>query len=277
MKIGIALSGGGVRGAAHIGVLKALEENNIKFNAIGGTSSGSMVASLYSMGYNPDEILKLFNYFSKTIFQKGVIYNVPEGNNTLSVSMGGLVSGENISFAIKESARYKNISKFSDIKMPIVIPTVDINEGKKYVFTNSEENKEYYIKDAPIELAVRASASYPGMFAACLYKKHKFVDGGIMDNIPVDEVKDLGVDKVIAVKFLVDNKAKAKGIAGTIFKSIDLIFEERAKNEVKNADYVLSIDTKGINIFNIKGINKIYELAYVQTLEQINEIKKKIN
>lgn len=98
-----------------------------------------------------------------------------------------------------------------------------------------------------------------------------------MDNIPVDEVKDLGVDKVIAVKFLVDNKAKAKGIAGTIFKSIDLIFEERAKNEVKNADYVLSIDTKGINIFNIKGINKIYELAYVQTLEQINEIKKKIN
>ncbi len=277
MKIGIALSGGGVRGAAHIGVIRALEENNIPIDAIGGTSSGSMVASLYSMGYNPNEILKLFNYFSKTIFQKGVIYNVPEGNNTLSVNMGGLVSGENISFAIKESARYKNISRFSDIKMPIVIPTVDINEGKKYVFTNSEKNKEYYIKDAPIELAVRASASYPGMFASCLYKNHKFVDGGIIDNIPVDEVKDLGVDKVIAVKFSIDNDAKTRGMTSTIFKAIDLIFDERAKSEVKNADYVINIDTKGINIFNIKGINKIYESAYLQTLEQIEKIKKKIN
>lgn len=277
MKIGIALSGGGVRGAAHIGVLKVLEENNIKIDAIGGTSSGSIVASLYSMGYTPNEILKLFNYFSKTIFQKGIIYNVPEGNNTLSVNMGGLVSGENISFAIKESAKYKNIARFSDIKIPIAIPTVDINEGKKYVFTNSEKNKKYYIKDAPIELAVRASASYPGMFAACLYKKHKFVDGGIMDNIPVDEVKDLGVDKVIAVKFSVDNGTKAKGMAGTIFKAMDLIFEERAKHEVKNADYVIDIDTKGINIFNIKGINKIYESAYLQTLGLINKIREKIN
>lgn len=276
MKLGIALSGGGVRGAAHIGVLKALEENGIKIDAIGGTSSGSMVASLYSMGYTPDEILKLFNYFAKTIFQKGAIYSVPEGNNTLSVNMGGLISGENISFAIKESARYKKINKLSDIKMPIVIPAVDINEGKKYVFTNSNKDKEYFIKDATIDLAVRASASYPGVFASCLYKKHKFVDGGVIDNIPVDEVKDLGADKVIAVKFAVDNHSKSRGITSTIFKSIDLIFEERAKNEVKNANYVLNIDTKGVNIFNIKGINKIYESAYLQTLEQINNIKEKI-
>lgn len=277
MKLGIALSGGGVRGAAHIGVLKALEENDIKIDIIGGTSSGSMVASLYAMGYTPDEILKLFNYFSKTIFQKGAIYNVPEGNNTLSVNMGGLTSGESIAFAIRESAKYKKIYKFSDIKMPIVIPTVDIDEGKKYVFTNSKKDREYFIKDAPIEVAVRASASYPGVFASCLYKKHRFVDGGIIDNIPVDEVKDLGADKVIAVKFAVDNKLKTRGITGTIFKSIDLIFEERAKKEVEKADYVIDIDTKGINIFNIRGINKIYQSAYLQTIEQINNIKEKLN
>lgn len=274
MKIGIVLSGGGVRGAAHIGVLKALEENNIKIDAIGGTSSGSMVAALYTMGYTPDEMLKLFKYFSRTIFQKGAIYNVPEGNNTLSINMGGLVSGENISFAIRESARYKKINKLSDIKMPIVIPTVEINEGKKYVFTNSNKNKEYYIKDAEVDLAVRASASYPGMFASCIYKGHRFVDGGIIDNIPVDEVKELDVDKVIAVKFSADNTSKVRGMTGTIFKAIDLIFEERAKSEVKNADYVVDIDTKGINIFNIKEIEKIYKSAYLQTLNQIDKIKK---
>lgn len=276
MKIGIALSGGGVKGAAHIGVIKAFEENNIKIDAIGGTSAGSIVGALYSMGYTPDEMLKLFNYFSKTIFQKGVIYNIPQGNSTFSVNMGGLVSGENISFAIRESARYKKISKFSDIKMPIVIPAVDIDEGKKYVFTNSEKEKEYYIKDAPIDTAVRASSSYPGIFATCLYKTHKFVDGGIIDNIPVDEVKDLDVDKVIAVKFSIDNETKVKGVKRTIFKSLDLIYEERARIEVKNADYVLNIDTKGINVFDIKEINKVYKMAYIQTIKNIEEIKREI-
>ena len=97
-----------------------------------------------------------------------------------------------------------------------------------------------------------------------------------MDNIPVNEVKDLEVEKVIAVKFSVDNETKVKGITGTIFKSIDLIFEEKAKIETQNADYVIDIDTKGINIFDIRGIEKIYKLAYTQTLNQIDKIKKSI-
>jgi NTE family protein len=69
MKIGLVLSGGGIRGAAHIGVIKALEENNIRISSIGGASSGSMVASLYAMGYNFREMLALFNYFSKAVLR----------------------------------------------------------------------------------------------------------------------------------------------------------------------------------------------------------------
>ena len=67
MKIGIALAGGGIRGAAHVGVIKALEENNIEIDYIGGTSSGSIVSALYAMGYNSDEMLNLFNYFAKEV------------------------------------------------------------------------------------------------------------------------------------------------------------------------------------------------------------------
>ena len=67
MKIGIALSGGGIRGIAHAGVLKALEDNNIKIDIIGGTSCGSMVASLYAMGYTPEEIYRLFRKYAKDI------------------------------------------------------------------------------------------------------------------------------------------------------------------------------------------------------------------
>ena len=73
MRVGLALSGGGIKGAAHIGVLKALQENYIPIDIIGGTSSGSIVASLASMGYTPDEILKLFHFFAKMIFKKMAI------------------------------------------------------------------------------------------------------------------------------------------------------------------------------------------------------------
>ena len=82
MKIGIALSGGGIRGAAHIGVIKALEENNIKIEYIGGTSAGSIVAALYDMGYTPDEMLNLFIYFAKGIVgadMKSVFSNFRDG------------------------------------------------------------------------------------------------------------------------------------------------------------------------------------------------------
>ena len=79
MKIGLALAGGGVKGAAHIGAIKALEENNIKFSAMAGTSIGSVVASLYSMGYTTEEMLKLFKYFSKGLLKtdpKYLMYNI---------------------------------------------------------------------------------------------------------------------------------------------------------------------------------------------------------
>ena len=67
MNVGLALSGGGVRGAAHIGAIRALEENGINVTAVSGTSAGSIVASLYGMGYKEDEIIKLFRYFSKSV------------------------------------------------------------------------------------------------------------------------------------------------------------------------------------------------------------------
>lgn len=161
MKLGLALSGGGIRGAAHIGVIKALEENGIKIDALAGTSIGSIVGSLYAMGYKPDKMLEIFKYFSKGIMKTDAKYYA--GN--LKTSKGflgyGLLSGENIEIALKECAKARGIRKIKDIKTPIAIPTVDIVESKKYVFTNSNLEEDYYINNAYIEKAVRASSSYP--------------------------------------------------------------------------------------------------------------------
>ena len=161
MKLGLALSGGGVRGAAHIGVIKALEENGIKVDAVAGTSIGSIVGALYAMGYTTEKMLDIFKFFAKEIIRtdpKHFAGNLKASKTLLGY---GLLSGENTEIAVRECAREKEIKKIQDIKMPISIPTVDIVQSKKYVFTNANLEEDYYIKDAYIEKAVRASCSYP--------------------------------------------------------------------------------------------------------------------
>lgn len=276
MKIGLALSGGGVKGAAHIGVIKALIENKIDFEIIGGTSSGSIVTALYSMGYTPEEMLKLFNYFSKIVMKNSPTYTQPNGKKGLSIVVGGLLSGENISFSINEAAKYKKINTMSELTKKVVIPTVDVDNSEKYVFTNCKIEGNNYIKNGKIDMAVRASCSYPGVFAPCNYRNHRFIDGGILDNIPVDEVKKAGADYIIAVKFALNKKATTRGIAGVASKAVDIMFEKSSINEIQGADYIINVDTKGTSVFDIKKINDCYKYGYEQTLSKINEIKNKI-
>lgn len=167
MKIGVALSGGGIKGIAHAGVLKAFEENDIKIDVIGGTSSGSLVATLYAMGYSPRYIYLLFQRYAKDIVSMDFL---PLFNGMSSFiknkkfQIVGFNNGKKLENEYNSLAMQKGIEKISDIKMPLVIPTVDINSAKEYVFTNyipDKEDKDKYISDIPIGLAVRASSSFP--------------------------------------------------------------------------------------------------------------------
>ena len=276
MKLGLAMSGGGIKGAAHIGVIQALQEENIKVDIVGGTSIGSIVAALYAMEYTPKEMLKLFNYFSKLIFKNSAMYTDPRGKKLLSIQAGGLYSGENIAFAIEEAGKYKNIKKLQDLKIPIVIPAVDLRDSEKYVFTNMGKINDKYLNKADISIAVRASSSYPAIFAPCIYNKHKFVDGGILDNIPVEEVKKIGADKVIAVRFKLNKTSRTIGLRSTLNKAIDIMFSKIEGEEVKKADYVIEIDTQDVNPFDFKQSNKCYKYGYLQTKTEIANIKKMI-
>lgn len=274
MKIGLALSGGGVRGAAHIGVLKALEENGIKIDAVAGTSIGSIVASLYAMGYTPDKMLEIFKYSAKEIMKTDARHFAGNLKTSKRLLGYGLLSGENIEIAIRECASAKGIRKLEDIRMPISIPTVDIVESKKYVFTNADINEENYIKEALVEKAVRASSSYPGIFAPCEYLGHKFVDGGILDNIPTDEVKKLGVDKVLTIKLSTGNNYVPKNIYEVAFKAIDILCDARSEEIIKESDFVLDLDVSEASVFNIKKIDYCYNVGYNETIKNIKQIKK---
>jgi len=164
MKLGLALAGGGVKGAAHIGVIKALEENGIKIDALAGTSIGSIVATLYAMGYSTEKMLEIFKYFAKEIMRTDAKHFAGNLKTTKRILGYGFLSGENTEIALRECAKEKGIKKIQDLTMKLSIPTVDIVESKKYVFTNGDLEEDYYIKDCLIEKAVRASSSYPRSF-----------------------------------------------------------------------------------------------------------------
>lgn len=277
MKIGLALSGGGVRGAAHVGAIKALEENGIKIDAIGGTSAGSIVGALYAMGYTTEEMYKLFKYFAKSVMAISPMDIFSGMKEVRGVKLGGITSSHNIELAIEEAAGLKNIKNIKDIKMPITIPTTDLISDREIIFTNNENLQgEEYIHDIEIGKAVRASCSFPGMYAPFEYDKYQFADGGIFDNLPVAETKKLGVEKVIAIKFGLKNPRKQKNIYNIAMQSLDLMTENLIKDSIKQSDFVIEINLKDVKPFSINKLEFAYQQGYMQTLDYIIKLKKEL-
>lgn len=287
MKLGIALSGGGVKGAAHIGVLKALEEENIKFEYLSGTSSGSIVASLYACGYKPEEIFKLFKKYCKeinyidfcTIFKilKDLIIKH-------SLEIDGLNSGKKLEKIIKKACVEKNIKNINEINFNLIIPAVDLNNGNIVYFCTQnlkEKNNfrkisdtEKNIYDAEICNAVKASCSYPGVFSPTTFKNTKLIDGGIRENTPWKKLKELGADKVLSIVFegTKEEKNNNKNIVDVISSALEIRGHELSNYELDGTDYLLKIKTPKISLLDSSKIDYLYNLGYIETKKQIKKI-----
>ena len=162
--IGIALSGGGVRGFAHLGVLKALNEKGIYPEIITGTSAGALAGIFYADGYNPEESFEIFYHNSLFHFTQVAIPNK------------GLLSMEKVSKILKKTIRAKT---FEDLKIPLYVAAANLNDGEiKYFHQGSIIDK------------IIASASIPVLFKPQIIDGKTFVDGGVFDNLPINPIKD---------------------------------------------------------------------------------------
>lgn len=282
MSLGLALSGGGVKGAAHIGVLKALEENNIKIDYIGGTSSGSIVATLYSIGFKPDEIYCIFKKYCKNIKYVDVIniFKLFFGIITTgTIKIDGLNSGKSINKLIKKICKDKNIFNISDINMPLVIPSVNMNTGEVICFISSNirafSDDTIFINDIDVGKAVQASCSFPTVFSPCDYNGIKLLDGGIRENVPWREVKYLGADSVISVVFEneVDNSC-CKNLIDVAFRSFELKNKELSKYEINGSDYLIKIKSEKVSLLDMNKIEFFYKLGYEETKKFLMKINK---
>ena len=229
------------------------------------------------MGYAPDEIIKLFRYFSKAVVGLSPKNLFTEMREIRGITLGGVTSSYNIEAAIEEVAKLKHIKKIQDISMPLAIPATDLITDKEIIFTNSQKLKgKEYIKDIEIGKAVRASSTFPGMYAPFEYMNYQFVDGGILDNIPVEQAKKLECDKVIAIKFKYKTPKKQNTMYNIAMHSLDLMTYNLSKDSVELSDYALELDLRDVKPFSIGKIDFCYKEGYIQTLDKISQIKRTI-
>ncbi len=177
-KIGLALSGGGARGIAHIGVLKVLHDHRIPVHYIAGTSAGALIGSLYAGGVNITTLLEIATKIKWKHFFRIVL------------SKSGLVSSEEIeSFVVSQIGK----KTFADLEIPFAAVTTDLKTGKQLI-----------LNKGPVEKAVRASCTFPWMYIPVKHEEDLLVDGCLKNNLPCDVVKKMGADIVIGVNVIPD-------------------------------------------------------------------------
>lgn len=241
-KTALVLSGGGARGAAHIGVLKVLEELKIPIDMIVGTSMGSIVGGFYSAGYSPDELealirdldwdaaladrpaRELISYRRKQDdrdYMFGVEVGFHEGKFTIPE---GLIAGQDLDFILKTNLlRAGYVPSFDRLPLPFRAVATDIETGELVE-----------LSDGDLAQAIRASMSVPGVFTPAHINGRKLVDGGLVSNLPVQAARSMGAERIIAVDIgsgLMDED-KLGSVLGVTMQMINVLIQQNIDNSI---------------------------------------------
>ncbi len=288
MKVGLALSGGGIKGAAHIGVLQALEEAGIEINIISGTSAGSIVAMLYSIGYKPIEIQQMFMSFSgkgkkelldfdyigmvKTVFQ------ILLGKD---ITLNGLVKGNKIKELLSQYCSEKGRHKMCHTIIPLAIPAVDINTAKTKMFVSGRANLPFrpdieYIQDAALADAVRSSIAFPAIFQPNLNNGGFLCDGGLKDNLPLNVLQYMGADKSIGVMLGYSGQCKedVDNFLEIAAQSVNILSYQSIKNTIRSSRaFIINPHIYDVKLLDFDRIEECIGRGYDVTKGLISEIK----
>ncbi len=260
MKLGIALSGGGIKSFSQLPVIRKLKEDNLKLSAISGTSMGSVIASLVASGIDikiiEEKLIEIENRLSKdkTLFLPSFKL-LPFSKERLE---GGYVDGSLLQGMLQEIFDEFKIKHISDVKIPLAITSVDIVTGKLVVFVShpklflNPDPNWIVISDVDLSLAVRASCSFPIVISAVPYGDYKLIDGGVIMNLPLPLLKNYQVDRTIAVTMHSLPKMQDQlKFTNTLTRVLDIQRVEMDRYIVKDADVVINIPLNEVQIFDV--------------------------
>lgn len=239
--VGLALGSGGLRGLAHIGVLKVLEQEGIPVNYIAGCSIGSLIGSLYASGLDSETIFKL----AKNLKRKHWIDFV--------IPKMGLVAGDRTLDTIRLLTKRQT---FDQLAIPLAVVAADLYTGQEIVF-----------RDGEVALAVRASVSVPGVFVPYSYDGKLLVDGAVVNPTPMDVVRGMGADIVIAVDLVpTGDVAALTNLFDVIIQTIDIVERQLFKQHEHHCDLLIQPDVGHISPSSFTNVDECVALG-VQAME----------
>ena len=242
MKTGLALSGGGARGVAHAGVLKALEELGVEITCLSGTSAGSIVGALYAYGYKPDEIYNIVKDVS--IFRSVR----PAWTWTGLLTMDGLKE-----LLIKSMPE----NDFKALKIPLTIAATDIRKGEVHYFTEGE-----------LIPAIVSSCSIPAVFNPSNYNGGLFVDGGICDNLPSKVIRNECSFLIGSHCNPISNSFDAKSLKVVIERSLLMAIYGNTRQSKTFCDLVIEPNKLDkFSSFEIAKAKEIFDIGYEHTIK----------
>lgn len=282
-KIGLALGSGGAKGFAHIGVLKILEQEEIEIDFIAGTSVGSLIGALYAIGFDANKIERILleEDFADYVTFDSISFELKQtkDRNILGFSINlpkfiarpslprGLISTVGIR---DEFDRISNWAHFEfDLKIPFKAVATDLVNGEKVIMDRGK-----------VSNGVAASISIPGIFSPFEYEDKILVDGGLKDPVPVDVVRDMGADIVIAVSLhdISEETTDPYNIISIADRSIEIMVRDLTMLSLEGADIVLEPGYVGEVSFLMKEKErvKVIKAGEDEAINKMPEIKKKI-
>jgi len=235
--VGIALGGGGARGFAEVGVLRVLEQEHIPLDRVAGTSVGSLIGALYAdAGSVVDLEFTTVQVTAEDIFDR----------STLAFFSGGFVKGERIETFLNSHLKHKTIEGFA---VPYAAVAVDLRTGETVSFTSGDAAR-----------AVHASTAIPGVFVPVLIDGRTYVDGGVTDPVPVDAVRAMGAEVVIAVTIPAGVPPRAPQYPFEVaIQSAAIMAAEMGRCNLKTADVVITPDVGGVAFDDFSQKKRLFE------------------
>ncbi|MBO4536102.1 MAG: patatin-like phospholipase family protein [Bacteroidales bacterium] len=244
--LGVAFSGGGAKAAAHCGALQAFKEYDIHPDIVSGTSAGALVATLYSSGFTPKQMIELFQGLN---FFKDIV--------TPAVPKGGLFDSRPLIELLRNNLPY---TRLEDLPIPTCLVASDLEHGVPKVFTKGE-----------IAPRVVASCSIPVVFRPICIGGIHYVDGGAFENLPVSAIREK-CETVIALSLnhLEEDKYK-DNLVSVAYRSFLMMMVSNIAADTKRADLFIELDTYGCTAYDMSRIEELFFRGYASTVKVLEE------
>ena len=282
MEWGLALSGGGAKGAAHVGAMRALQEDGLQWSMIGGASAGAIVAGFYAAGMEVpalEDAMRRMMARGRRWLDPSFLGILRAGAQLITgreITLSGLLKGNRLERFFRRETYGMPLNR---ARLPVCLTAVDINTPRLVLFSSHDipaQGEDTQVLTHPaIYEGIRASIAIPVSFQPLLAEGMRLVDGGVWEAMPVSALYGMGAEHVIAINvgYSGESRPKVDNLFEIASQSIDLMGFELARCRSQKADVRIDIPTEGVGVFDFNKMAHIMQIGYETTRKALPRIR----